>query len=115
MNVRAAGAVGPQPGGDGVGEADELAADVVEVVEVVGERLLVADRLDVPLGLDRPVVATGGEVEEVPAVGPAERSRPRPPASSAARSPTVDTPIRRSRSSVAGPTPHSRPTGSGWR
>ena len=36
-------------------------------------------------------------------------------ASSAARSPTVATPSRWSRSRVTGPTPHSRSTGSGWR
>ena len=52
----------------------DLAAEVGEVVEVVGERLLVADRLDLPLGLDRPVVAAVGEVDEVLAVGPPERA-----------------------------------------
>ena len=114
MNVRAAGAVGAQAPGDGVGQPDDLAAHVGEVVEVVGERLLVADRLRLPLGLDRPVVAAGGQVDEVLAVGAAERRRSR---LRVERGEVADgrTPIRRSRSSVAGPTPHSRPTGSGCR
>ena len=46
-------------------------------------------------------------------------ARPRAPitaaGSRAARSPTVATPIRSRRASVAGPTPHSRRTGRAWR
>ena len=72
VNVRAARPVAAQPGGDGVGQADQLALDVGPVVEVVGERLLVADRLDLLVGLDRSVVAARGQRDEVLAVGPAE-------------------------------------------
>ena len=74
VNVRAADALAAQPGGHGVGQAHQLAPQLGAVVEVVGERLLVADRLQLPVGLDRPIVAPGGQVEEVPAVGPPERA-----------------------------------------
>ena len=79
VNVRAATPLAPQPGGDGVGEPHELAVDVGRVVEVVGERLLVADRLDLPVGLDRALVAAAGQVEQVLAVGPAEAADHRGP------------------------------------
>ena len=109
-------AVARAAAGDGVGQPDHLAADVGAVVEVVGERLLVADRLDLPLGLDRPVVAAAGEVEEVPAVGLAERGRRRPPVERGQVADGGDAEPLQPRSSVAGPTPHSgRPAAGGGR
>ena len=111
VNVRPAVPCGPQAGGHGVGQPDQLAADVGEVVEVVGERLLVADRLGLPLDLDRTVVDDRRRGRAGGGRGPGRGAEITATGSSAARSPTVDTPIRRSRSSVAGPTPHSRSDG----
>ena len=112
VTVRPATPVAPQPPGHRVGHADELALERRPVVVVVGEGLLVADRLGPLVGHDRPVVDAVGQLTEVPAVGLAHRADERrlgqvgevadgarPRGARAAR--------------VAGPTPHSARTGSG--
>ena len=88
--MRAPTPVGPQATGDGVGEPDQLAPDVGDVVEVVGERLLVADRLD----LAAPARPPGRRARWRGRRGgwpwrPPERADDSARGSSAARSPTV--------------------------
>ena len=82
---------------------------------VVGEGLLVADGLELLVGLDRARVDAPRQLGEVPAVRRPESRRRGCPRGRSAMSPTVRTPSRSRRSSVAGPTPHSARAGSGWR
>ena len=89
VNVRAAGAGRPQSAGDGVGQADSSRCDVGEVVEVVGERLLVADRLDVAVRFDRPRRRGRRRGRRGAGRGPGRARRSTAGGSSAARSPTV--------------------------
>ena len=81
---------------------------------VAGERLLVADRLDRPVGLDRAVVdAVASWCRWRPLASPraCDERRPRHGGQVADRG----TPRRRAARAWPGPTPHSAWTGSGWR
>ncbi len=100
---------------DRVGHAQRVPLEPVEIGPVLRERLLVPDRLEHAVRLDRPVVAVPGQRVQMCTGRRAEaRARASPPAARA-RSPTVFTRCRSSRFLVAGPTPQSRVTGSGWR
>ena len=115
VTVRPATPGRPQPLRHGVAEADELPLQRLEAVVVVGEGLLVADRLGPLVRDDVAVVDPHRQLPEVGAVGGAEGRRRRARSSRPARSATVSMPSRCSFSSVFGPTPHSACTGSGWR
>ena len=75
--VRAAACGGPEARRHPVGQADELVLERGVVVEVGREGLLVADRLHLLVGDDRPVVAVPGEGVEVVTRGVAERAHER--------------------------------------
>ena len=67
------GVCGPEARRHPVGQADELVLERGVVVEVGREGLLVADRLHLLVGDDRPLVAVPGEGVEVVTRGVAER------------------------------------------
>ena len=75
--VRAAASRGPQARRHPVGQADELVLERGVVVEVDREGLLVADRLHLLVGDDRPLVAVPGQRVEVVTRGVAEGAHER--------------------------------------
>ena len=112
--VRAALPGRPEPHRDPLAHADQLAGELVAVDEVLRERLLVADRLHLPLGLDRTVVVVARERVEVTAVGVAERGDERGLRDRGELADRVDAePVEPS--AGGGPTPQRRWTGSGCR
>ena len=115
VTVRPTRPAGPQPGGHGVGESHQLAVERRPAVVVAGEGLLVPDRLQLALRLHRAVVDARWPARGGGGPWPARARRPASPPGGPPRSPTVVTPRRSSRASVAGPTPHRACTGSGCR
>ena len=98
-----------------VGQADDPVVERGVVVEVGREGLLVADRLHLLIGHHRSLVAVPGQRVQVPTRRRCRGRGPACPRGCAASSPTVCTPSAASLRSVAGPTPHRRRAGSGWR
>ncbi len=103
------------PPGDPVDQRDQDGVDLLHRPPRSAQCPLRADRTPPPPGLHRPGIAIVGERMQMPPRGRAPAATPARPRPAGRPGPRSRSPARAASSTVTGPTPHSRSTGSGCR